>query len=572
MALRLCLVALIVSCAAVPTRAQNDGRPDCVDYPTSAITLPNGYPFDLRRAVTLFRFHRQEEALRELDAARRIARSPWRWRVPPDQREEIVSEIDALRRCLASTRAPALAALTVRVIGDAPDGGQRQTAQAGARVEVEGIPVGRTGREGALTVRVPAGPIEVAAGIPITQWNFAPVSLAPGESRSVEIALSDGKEVNEGTTLVLAEASDDIVPIASTSLTLEFTRKGRLAPVTRIDSIAAVSGRDGADAIALDRYFRVVRGKIVATNPRQVFDALAPQFGETIQVQVQAMASEHQLHHGEFGFRVGQSPLSIRLEAPPSNRALPVSRIAVGISLPGAGIAVERLSDAQGRLTVDSFPHGTVSIECVAVSGGKYYYGQATLAHSKPQSVTVVLLNVNDVKAGVAPLRTDETDSSKESPVARTIQPLPSRQPGVARIRVSSAEKDRTIAMSTPLTVGRGAECVMLAYEVSTLERRRRIGFDDVWTLALLGEDGRAMLQVVRNVRSQDQLSPNWQPDDQTGRIQRFFNISKQSSQNDVHLTLVATATNVSDDQYPTTVEALITTADKGWCATRLHR
>jgi hypothetical protein len=270
-------------------------------------------------------------------------------------------------------------------------------------------------------------------------------------------------------------------------------------------------------------------------------------------------------------FRVGQSPLSIRLEAPPSNRALPISRIAVGISLPGGGIAVERLSDAQGRLTVDSFPHGTVMIECVAVSAGKYYYGQATLAHSRPQSVTVVLLNVTDVKAGVAPLRTDEPDSSKDSPVARTIQPPPSRQPGVARIRVSSAEKDRTIAMSTPLTVGSGAECVMLAYDVSTLERRRRIGFDDVWTLALLGEDGRAMLQVVRNVSSQDQLSPHWQPDDRTGRIQRFFDISKQS-RNNVHLTLVGTATNVSDDQYPTTVEALITTADKGWCATGLHR
>lgn len=80
------------------------------------------------------------------------------------------------------------------------------------------------------------------------------------------------------------------------------------------------------------------------------------------------------------------------------------------------------------------------------------------------------------------------------------------------------------------------------------------------------------MLQVVRNVSSQDQLSPNWQRDDRTGRIQTFFDISKESSRNDVQLTLVATATNVADDQYPTTVEALITTADKGWCATRLHR
>ena len=35
----------------------------------------------------------------------------------------------------------------------------------------------------------------------------------------------------------------------------------------------------------------------------------------------------------------------------------------------------------------------------------RYYYGDATLAHSAPGSVTVILRNVEDLKNGVPPLR-----------------------------------------------------------------------------------------------------------------------------------------------------------------------
>ena len=39
-----------------------------------------------------------------------------------------------------------------------------------------------------------------------------------------------------------------------------------------------------------------------------------------------------------------------------------------------------------------------VAFGCVAVSGGKFYYGDATVRHSGPQSVTLVLRNVEDLK------------------------------------------------------------------------------------------------------------------------------------------------------------------------------
>ena len=570
MAFRVVLLALLVVFTTVaPARAHARHWSGCADqYSVSSFALPNGYPFDVARAKTLFRFHRQQQALRELDAGRAIVRGPWRWRVPSDMREELTASLDALRNCLARTKPPQLATLTVRVLGYGREGGGTLRPQAGARLLVDGILVGRTGRDGTLTVRVPSGPIEVQAEIPINQASFAEVDLAPGESGALEIGLSDGKEVDEHTTLVFAEAVDDIVPVNARSLTLKFMQEGRPAPVTSIDAVDA-EDLEGNLRTDLTGHFTVVRGAIVAANPARVFEALRPQFSETIVLQVQAMSSSDAMHYGRIAFRVGQWPLSVTLEAPPSNRALSVANIEVGISMLGAGIAVQRVSDANGRLEVASLPEGTVAFECVAVSGGNYYYGDATLAHSGPQSITLVMRNVDDLKNGVAPLRVDKPTAKDEVPLARTVQPSPSREADIARILVQSAERGRTIAMSTMLTVRRGTERLMLAYDIATLEQRRAPRFDDVWTLSVFDRNGRSLLHIIRNVGSQDRVHPNWQPGNRTGRIQEFFDISRHTARSDVSFTLVGTATNSGDDRDSTTVEALITPVDKKWGPTR---
>ena len=389
---------------ASPARAQNDGQPACTGHPPPDATLPNGYPFDTHRALALFRFHQQNDALGELDAARAIVRGPWRWRRPPDRREELASELDALRDCLAASQPPALATLTVRVLGYTAGAADRLVPQAGARVYVEGIDVGRTGRDGTLTIRGPSGPIGVQAEVPINQWAWVDVSLAPGQSESIDIELSDGKEVNERTTLLLAEAVDDIVPVTSKSLTLRFMRDGHVARVERLDTIDVVD-QDGNLKGEIGDHFRVAAGEIVATYPDRVFDSLAPRFDHTIRLRVHAMASSHEMHYGTIAFRVGQSPLSGTLVPPPSNPALSVSNVDLGISLIGAGIGLQRVSDANGRFEVEAFPHGSVALDCVVVSDGKYYYGQATLRHSGPREVMLILRHVDDVKNGVPPLR-----------------------------------------------------------------------------------------------------------------------------------------------------------------------
>jgi hypothetical protein len=106
----------------------------------------------------------------------------------------------------------------------------------------------------------------------------------------------------------------------------------------------------------------VVRVQIVATDAGPVFDALAPRFGHTVRLRVQAMASEQEMHHRVIGLHVGQSPISATLAPPPSTPALPLSKIEVGIALIGADIAVN-LSELCKQLQLPKPPRGYLGEE-----------------------------------------------------------------------------------------------------------------------------------------------------------------------------------------------------------------
>jgi hypothetical protein len=565
----LCVGLIAGAIGTAVADAQSRPIPECAHYTQPFTDLPNGLPFDVPRAIALFRFGRQDDALRELDSARTIARGPWRWRLPPDLRDEMASALDAVRACLAANEPAPLSTLTVRVLGDRPDGSHGP--MAGARVFVDDIPLGSTSREGTLTAQIPSGRVRLEAAFPVGQWRDMDLSLPPGQSELVDITLADGKEVTEPSTLALVEAVDDIVPQTSSSLTLQFLQNDRPAPVSEINRIELVDETGGFDT-SLDEHFAVKDGQIVATNPQRLFKALAAWFGQTIRLAVYASASEDAWHVGTIAFRVGQSPLSVALAAPPSNPALGLSNIEVGISMPGAGIAVQRISDARGRFEIAAFPHGTASFECVAVADGKYYYGQAILEHSGPQEVTLVLRHVDDLHSGVAPLRPRPDDDTAR---ARLIRPEAVPGKTEARILVTAEEKGRTIATNATLTLPRGTERLLLAYEVISTERRMNPRFSDVWTLSVFGDAGRRLFYTVRDVRSQHQGSPSWQYEvgkNRTGRIQEVFDVSRQAAGRDVVIAVAGTAINIGDDLDPTTVEALIAPIDRRWEPTRRSR
>ena len=509
----------------------------------SNVPLPNRDPFDLDRAMTLFRFNRQRESRALLDVAARKARSSWRWRLPHDLRSEVTQDIDTFRDCVATTKPAPLGTLTVRTRG---------TDVSAMTVWIDAIAIGRTGRNGTITARVPSGVIRVTAQRTPSWWGSEYVSIRPGRAATLSITIDDGKEASEDTPLVLAEAVDDIVPASTTSFTLKFMRAGRLVPVVNIEQIDL----DDPDATAipgLAGLFTVSQGAILAKNPRALFDALGAERDRTIHLLVEATDSDEVFHANRVAFRVGRSGLGVALAPPPSNPQLAVSNIQVGVSVMGAGIAVERVSDARGRIEIDSFPHGPIAIECMAVSEGRYYYGEAMLMHAGQRQVTLVLRHVSDVINGVpafsnqGPGGSDIAGPSERGAAGDTTE---------AVLDVPSRGRDEAISRVSTLIAPTATRYALLDYEVSTHERRSTSGFDDLWAISVLGARGERLFHVVRNVSSQFRYHPQWQPDNTTGDRGGRLDIGHMTAAAPARLTLVGTAINIGDNEYPTTVRA----------------
>jgi hypothetical protein len=520
------------------------------------VPLPNGDPFHLDRAMTLFRFNRQKESLAMLDAAVRKVRSPWRWRLPDDMRKTVTHDIDAFRNCVAKTRPAPLGTLTVRTRAYTEQGPQEPIPQM--TVWVDAIVIGRTARNGTITARVPSGVIRLTAERSPSWWGQKHVTIRPGQSATVSIDIADGREGGEETPLVLAEAVDDIVPAATKSFTLKFMREGRLVPVIDIEHIE-LDDPDARSMPNLIELFTVAQGAIVARNTSALFDALAADMDRTISLLVGATDSAERFYGNRIAFRVGRSGLDVTLLAPPSNPQLGVASIEVGVSLMGAGIAVERVSDTNGRIRIQSFPHGPIALDCVTIAGGRYYYGQAMLVHSGERAVNLVLRHVSDLINGVPALANDGPSASQ----------IPGTSPSAAAgeateviIDVTSRGRDETISRASTLIAPRGTPIALLHYEVGTAEHRSASGFDDLWALSVLGAAGERLFHIVRNVSSQVHFHPQWQSDSTTYSGDRI-DIEQLTAEGPAHLTLIGTAINAGDAQHSTTVRARLSASSR---------
>ena len=266
---------------------------------------------------------------------------------------------------------------------------------------------------------------------------------------------------------------------------------------------------------------------------------------------------------------------------------MPVSNVAVAVSVVGGGVAIERRSDARGRVTIESVPHGVIALDCVTTVDGRHFYGQATVQHSRPQSITLVLRHARDVENQVA--------ASPSTPAASPARAGPSSAATLRDWRVGKdAEAAKWLAGYTPLSrtnthtrttiraatgpagvtteraatlvVPRGTARVYLSYEVVTTEDASAIDpqwrFDDVWSVAVLaGESAERLFYVQRNVLSQSRVNPIWQQ--QTGYrstdlMLEEIDVSALARDADLRLTLVGTSVNTRDGLVPTMIYAAL--------------
>jgi hypothetical protein len=386
---------------------------DAATSEIGATTLPDGrHPEWLARgvarAMTLFRLHRRDETLLKLDSAVKKWPGPWGGDVPRDRRqhERVIAAIERFRTCIAMNDPPATSTLTIRTYerDERAPRGRGRRPEGITYIDVDGIRVGQTGTDGAVTLRVPSGTIHLTATLYPSSWAEEFVTLEPGSSRTVSIVLDDSKEPAEDTDLELVEAVDDIIPSASRSFTLRFMRDDEPVQIARIWEVDLMD-RDGNIDGALDKLFEIRDGAIAAIDPGAVFDAMAKRSAETVTLSVQASDTADRTHANHVQFRVGQFNLAVALSAPPSNPALSVSHIEVTVSVIGTAIRLRRVADANGRFEIPSLPHATLGFECETAVEGMYYYCDGTMVHSSNRSITLVLRHVSDVKKGVPALK-----------------------------------------------------------------------------------------------------------------------------------------------------------------------
>ena len=558
---------------------------------TSEITdaiLPNRDRLELDEAWMDFRFNRSADALATIDRAAGAVRGVWGLRLPPDVRKDLSARLAAYRTCIATHQPPALATITLQAFFYKPDAAnEREPAGAGITIAVDGVPLGSTGADSTLTAKVPSGPLRVVATIS-PAWGEAFIDLTPGDTTKTVIILDPDKEAGETSDLVLAEAVDDIIAVTTRSFTFKFIRNGAPVPISEI-SYVAIEFPDGGTEYLSERFTPGSDG-IVARDPSTLFASIARHLTETITLRVEAEDTAGGSHAGTVGFRVGQSRLSLILAPPPSNPTLPVSNVAVAVSVVGGGVAIEGRSDARGRVTIESVPHGVIALDCATTVNGRHYYGQATVQHSSPQSITLVLRHSRDVENQVAAASSSTPAASPQRAGPSSAATLRDWRVGKdaeatkwlagyvplsrtnthtrTTIRAATGPAGVTTERAATLVVPKGTARVYLSYEVVTTEDASAIDpqwrFDDVWSVAVMaGESAERLLYVQRSVLSQSHVHPIWQQKTGYGSTDLMLeeiDVSALARDADLRLTLVGTTVNARDGLVPTMIYAALGT------------
>ncbi|HET7699053.1 MAG TPA: IPT/TIG domain-containing protein [Vicinamibacterales bacterium] len=472
---------------------------------------------------------------------------------------------------------PTTGTLTIRtyVYDESAPGHQGSPAGADVYVAIDGVPAGRTAADGTLSVDVAPGEKVVTATVPSTSQGNAIATVVAGQTAIATVILTDSGDVAESTPLVVGEVVDGIVPVTSPTFTMSFMRGGTLLPVAKLEQVELIN-RAGNIEFELSSMFVLSSGRMVAQDPAWFFVWL-PNVEPAV-LRVRALDADGFTHESSVEFSLGQLALNVTVAPPPSNPALAVSNIDVTVSVAGTAIQMQRTTDSQGRITLPLMPYATVSLDAEKQAAGDFYYGEGVMALTEDSSVTLVMRSVTDIRNGVPPLEVPPSALvSLATPAEASARSAASsgasafRQPAVAltaaaegptaSVLVTSDGQGEPVEQSAPLTVPQGTKKVTLKYTVTSAEYpewvRQKSPYDDVWVIDVFAGRQR-LFNIRRQVNAQLTGDPAWQANGSTGEIQEELNVEALTTTQDVELTLRASATNIKDHLFPTSVSAVL--------------
>jgi hypothetical protein len=285
--------------------------------------------------------------------------------IPPDSLAAVNGAGKAYGDCLKNALPVRSGSLRV-VVSRYTSTGQT-VAVAGARVRIETEVAGMTGKDGSVSLSVPAGQVlHVGADDGADFAGAAEVTVSGGAAQQVAVVMTEGS-VAEPNQLELDQIRDDgLLPHDFPTLTLRFVEDGNTVAVKSLGNVLLQTER--GRATSLNAMFTVnERGEVVATKPELVRQAMLGYEG-TLSLQVTAYDRQGRLFDNSVRFDVGRHRLTGRLMAPQSSPSLNTGR--AYIKLTGIDGHVYRTrSDEQGNFTLPYLPTDVLHFEATSAAG-----------------------------------------------------------------------------------------------------------------------------------------------------------------------------------------------------------
>lgn len=547
----------------------------------------------------------RKNSLQQLDVALRQLDSPATKQIAPAVRDKLLGAIKSLRDCLNGAPPIRMATLAVRIFQPTMSGSPGKPATAGVIIRVNNVELGLTGADGTATVSVPAGDILVEARLYPSSAGQAYLTLAPDETRQVDIVLDDGKQLAEDTELVLDQLQDGVLDRSFTAFTLRFLNDTATVPLQGRFYVELLNPTGGRPT-HLESYFSVqADGTLLATDLTRLKSILQQRTG-AIDISVEAIDQGKRIHRGVIRLYMSRYRAVCKLVAPPSFPGLVTSGIHVTAVILNTNLVFNAVSDANGAFELPLLPTGTLSLDSQTIQDGKYYYGLGVVVVKSSMSIAVNMLHTQDVIRGVPKLQitplassnqagpgtaaksdsssietyeeTEEIDetvlqarrelaekleSERQAPPPSLASTETATDEAVVSV-VAGRENDPKIDLAT-LLVPKDTKKVALNYRVQTDEYPHYVLsqsiYNDTWTVEVRHDSGGLLLfHTVRQINSQLSMHPIWQGDGTTGDIEEVLDVSALTKEQDVTLSLVATAMNVGDSILPTRVNATLGT------------
>lgn len=344
-----------------------------------------------------------DQAVKDVQNALDLLDSNATKQIPPSAVTPIRAAISSFLACLKSTPAPQSGMLTVRTFMVDPTlGGAGASAGAGVILAVDGgDEVARTGSDGTATFRILAGSSTVLAHRYGSQAGSVTVSIEPGQALTVDVVLSDGKQIGERGDVVVDEVLDDgVLPSNFPTLTLRLSRDGAAIPVR---TVASAELSAPGESITASGLFTVGAGGEVRLASVETLRTLLDDRIDPFELKLHLIDATGKSYYETVPFAVGRYSLNGTVTASASS-GIGTSGLFILAIHSQSGLAFRTTTDGSGGFAFTNLPEGQYQVSTEAQQGSLVVRADQPVVLVADGTVTLPLRSFSDLLNGATPM------------------------------------------------------------------------------------------------------------------------------------------------------------------------